>query len=739
VWVFLFAGTVMLSACGGGSSSSGDNSSSTGTVAGNWQFTVANAPDQSFVGGIQSGFLLQKKAAVTGSVVYTVALPIEGGGTPTVCNSGSAPITGTVSGQNVTLTAVAGSQTFTFTGTLSSDGSMMSGTYASTADTSSSGCGTAQTGLAWSAKSVPPLTGNFQGTFHSTGFMLGDQVFAVTGSLTQGENFGASNATVTGNMSFLDPVSLVSDYPCLDIASLTGQISGNSVILQIVGFNGLNAGQIGIQASQVNMGGSGAYPVTYDSTPNGYVLHSVGQGYVVNTKACPTNASVNFEDFGDICLALSGSAACQQPVTLSPGFITFAPQLLGSAPTTQTIKVAYSDPSGATLNGLSLQWAVESGTGSQTGQTAFTGQPNFTLADTNDSDPCAVPAGSTFSLGPGQSCTFAVSFAPQESCSWLPIEGGTPPAQCPLSLFATFTINSPSSADNITSFRVPINGTGLSALTPSTAELDFGASAIGEGSLPQILSFTNRSDHPVQILPSAPCVNASFDQFHPLPHPLMLGSPVAGLQTVSDLRQDTNNSTIDYSCDSDPATPNLPNFQITADTCSGMLIAPAGSCSLQIALVPQSLYPQLNGFDYFLELNTVQCTSADNPNSSCEIDGGRFPVELRANPPSQLRMSPGAGLDFGNQAMGKGSATQAITIFNDPNDPNPGTVNFLGKFAVKGDYSETDDCPFSLAPGDSCTVTISFKPKILGQDPGTITIATNNPLVQTIYLRGTGQ
>ena len=102
-------------------------------------------------------------------------------------------------------------------------------------------------------------------------------------------------------------------------------------------------------------------------------------------------------------------------------------------------------------------------------------------------------------------------------------------------------------------------------------------------------------------------------------------------------------------------------------------------------------------------------------------------------------MSPGAGLDFGHQQVGTSSAKQTITLFNDPNDPNAGLVSFVGKFTVKGDYSESDDCPFSLTPGSSCTVTVAFKPKSATFIPGSITIAYNSSLVQTIYLRGTGQ
>jgi hypothetical protein len=736
--LLVVAATFTATGCANGSSHGGSNG--TTTLSGNWQFTLQSPTDQSFVGGLQGGFLLQKNGSISGSAAYALSQLPQSGGTPVVCSGGSAPITGKIDGQNVTLTAVAGSQTFALTGTLSADASTMTGTYTLSADTSSgsSPCGTAQTGLNWTAMLVPPLTGSIQGVFHSTALTLADQVFAVTGSVAQGENIGASTATVTGTLSFIDPVSLLSNYPCLATASLNGQISGNTVVLQIIGIDGLNAGQIGIQPSQVNQGGSGFYPVTLDSTPSGYVLHSTGTGYLVNTKACPSGSSVNLVDTGNICLALGTSKACQAPVTLTPSFLNFPPQLLGSAPTTQTVTVAYNDASGAPLTGLTLDWVAEFGLGSETGQTSFNGQPNFTLADTVPGDPCNVPIGSTFSLGPGQSCTLTVTFAPQQSCTWLPNQGGSPPAQCPLPLTAVLKVVSPTSPDNDPAFRIPITGTGLSALAPSTPELDFGASAVGEASLPQVATFTNSSGQPVQILPGAPCVSSAVGQFFTLPHPLMLGSSVAGVQVVSDVRQDVGNSTIDYSCDSDPTPPNSPNFRIVADTCSGTLLASQATCSLQIALEPQPLYASLNGLDYFLELNTVQCV-AGSVESNCEWDGGRFPVELRANPPSPLRMSPGAGLDFGSQQVGTSSAKQTITLFNDPNDPNAGGVNFVGKFTAKGDYSESDDCPFSLTAGSSCTVTVAFKPKSATFIPGSITIVYNSALVQTIYLRGTGK
>jgi len=309
-------------------------------------------------------------------------------------------------------------------------------------------------------------------------------------------------------------------------------------------------------------------------------------------------------------------------------------------------------------------------------------------------------------------------------------------------LTAKLTLSGTASADNNTQFSVPVTGFGFSAIQPSVRELDYGSQALTQSSLPQALSFTNQSPHPVQILGAASCLNTPPDTgFNTLPLPLQNNSPVAGLQVISNdiFPVVPDGSTIDYRCDSDPNTLNS-NFRISSDSCTGILLQPQATCSVEIAYIPQPATDANAGLDYFLELNTVQCSNGTT--SNCEIDGGRFPVELRANPPSPLRMSPGAGLDFGTQPLGAVTNPLTITLFNDPSDPSSATVNFVGKFVMKGDYSETDDCPVSLAPGASCTVNIAFKPGIVGFDLGTLTInytpePTGSP--QIMYLRGTGR
>ena len=725
------AAILMFSACG----SSRSSTQTSEPLFGNWQFTQM-ALDSALQGGIQGGFLLQSKNAITGQFVYSFSLISQPG---TFCNGGTASVTGTVNGTNVSLTAIAGPQTYTLTGTLSSDGTTLMGTYNST---DGQGCGTAQTGLQWTATLVPPLNGTLQGSFHSTGSgtqtSLRGQDFPVTATLTQGPNVGAGSATITGTLTF-------QGYPCLATASVNGEISGSSVILQVTAPNGLNVGRIGAPPNLQNPA-----PVVFANSAQGYVLQGTN-AYGLTTASCPGANTPG--DVGNVCLALGNysgqgnfsNSMCTQPITLTPGFLAFPAQLLGTAPTTQTFTLKNTDPSGSTLSGLQLGFQVLSGS-PDFAVSDFDGLPNFSEQDT-----CANPPGSPFSLASQASCAITVSFAPQQSCTWLPTT--TPPSGCPPFLAASIpsppalsarvSVTSPVSADGETAFEVPVTGIGLSAVQPSTPELDFGSEVLnGPGSLPQSVSFTNASNTPVQVLPavsSAPCGTA--DAPVQLQRPLVPGT-VPGIQTATQISR--FNTTVQYVCDIDPTSGN-PSFPITSDTCSGTLLAPQQSCTVTVKFQPQPGILNLSPVqEFFLQLNTLQCTSTTTMN--CEIDAGRFPVKLKGSLPSPLAISPAAGLDFGTQIIGQAGLVPplTVTLFNNPlypdvNNPNPQTVNFTGITLKGGDYTETDNCfGKSLSPGSSCTLTISFVPKTVGFDQGTITITYNNGQVQTMFLRGTG-
>src|ERR1035437_2363725 len=484
----LLAAAMTLTACGGSSSCVATVPL---TLSGNWQFTMqqqtdGNPSDPAFQGGLQGGFLSQTTGTTSGTATGTAAYSVASSTSTTgPCNAGSAGVTGSITGQNVTLTAVAGTDTFSLTGTLSLDRMSMGGTYTSVAGPLPDGstCGYSEsTSIGplpqWYATLVPPLTGPIQGSFHSSDVaapLLYEQDFLVSGGLSQGESTGAS-APVTGSLNFVNPATTLSDYPCLtSTAAITGTISGSSVVLQIVGTGGSILGKIGDPAA-------GLSPVTLGSAQGGYILQGIAPSYSVGTAAgtpCPGDpgSTKTAGDYGNICLALGSSNACQQPITLTPSALTFASQAVSSSPTTQPITL--TNTTSSALGGLILRLAETD----QSGTVSFTETdncgPNGTLAGTNN----------PFSLGgPGNppSCIVTISFSPQLTCT------GTP--DC---LTATLSVNSPS---NDTIYTVPIvgTGTGPGGSAASTHPHDFDKERVSQVHLLQLLAFTNQ--HPVQSL-----------------------------------------------------------------------------------------------------------------------------------------------------------------------------------------------------------------------------------------------
>jgi hypothetical protein len=466
----LLTGTLMLCACGGGSSSSGTTIPA--TLSGNWQFTMAAPADGSFSGGLLGGFLSQTGSAASGAANYAVSLPQSS----TPCNSGSAQVTGmmtgTLNGQDQwSITAVAGTQTFTFAGTLSLDGSTIAGTYSSTAGTASDGsaCGTAQSGLQWSAALVPPLTGSIQGSFHSAGGAAGlnEQEFLVSGALIQGATNGA-NAAVTGNLNFLNYASNKSDYPCFTSAAVSGQISGDTVSLQLNGTGG-TIGLIG-ETTGSNGAATGLAPVFLTSAVGGFMLSGAGPSYLVaNGSGACAGSLVNISsagDYGNLCLALNSTSACQQPLTLAPAALSFPSQTIGAPPAKQTITL--TNNTSALLSGLTLALT----------ETDSSGVVNFSEKDTCGAN--GTSAGTNpFSLGGPEAtvsyCTIAITFDPCPA-----------PNQCttPLKAAATLSLTSPSNDMILT---LPITGTGVSSSAVSPARFD------SEGSVSQPSAGSRRS------------------------------------------------------------------------------------------------------------------------------------------------------------------------------------------------------------------------------------------------------
>jgi hypothetical protein len=240
---------LVMAACGKGSTPP----PTSGPLTGNWQLDLLQEEPRPQNSLSVSGFLVQAENALTGSVQVP---PVAGQHN---CG-GIASVTGTVSGQSVTLSVNEGGTTLNLTGTLSSDGKSMSGDYQGPGG----GCFTVPTTGTFNSFLIPPLNGNFTGTISNSTYMTlvtgasPAAPIAVSGAITQSTNADASNATLTGTITAVD-------YPCFSTALLSGTISGQNVYLNIFGYNGVQIGTLGQSSGAAGVPGSPATVVVGSS------------------------------------------------------------------------------------------------------------------------------------------------------------------------------------------------------------------------------------------------------------------------------------------------------------------------------------------------------------------------------------------------------------------------------------------------------------------------------------------
>ncbi len=200
-----------------------NNSVSPGSdISGNWQLALTR--HNSTQVWTFSGFLLQSGDIVTGSFILGAGC------------QGVGPVNGTFDGQNLQLTVSEFGQDFSLSATLPS-GSAATAFIGGQFSTLQGGCvGFTSTGT-WTAVRITPLAGPFHGSIVSSS---GNGTLDVTGTLTQGPDIGASNATVYGTITASGGPRFCS---YLSTATITGTISGETMVLDLFGPNGSQIGQ----------------------------------------------------------------------------------------------------------------------------------------------------------------------------------------------------------------------------------------------------------------------------------------------------------------------------------------------------------------------------------------------------------------------------------------------------------------------------------------------------------------
>ncbi len=156
------------------------------------------------------------------------------------------------------------------------------------------------------------------------------------------------------------------------------------------------------------------------------------------------------------------------------------------------------------------------------------------------------------------------------------------------------------------------------------------------------------------------------------------------------------------------------DFSVKQSTCGTSLPAQTG-CSVVVSFTPTASGTR-----------TGVLTVVDSAGTqTAQLSGiGQSPATDTLSPLS---------LTFGTQQIGSASAPQQVTLTNAGDVP----LLLIAASITSGDFTATNSCGSSLAPGSTCAINVNFVPTASGARTGTLSIS-DQVHSQTVGLNGTG-
>jgi hypothetical protein len=138
------------------------------------------------------------------------------------------------------------------------------------------------------------------------------------------------------------------------------------------------------------------------------------------------------------------------------------------------------------------------------------------------------------------------------------------------------------------------------------------------------------------------------------------------------------------------------------NTC-GTAIASKGSCSVDVTFTPTA-HGTRSG------LLQIITSDAGSPQTIVLSGKGLMPAVLLS----------ATALNFSTQQVGTTSTSQSVSL----NNTGDGPLN-ITNVAMTGDFSQTNTCGNTVAPGGTCSFNVMFAPMASGNRNGTLTITDN--------------
>ena len=188
-----------------------------------------------------------------------------------------------------------------------------------------------------------------------------------------------------------------------------------------------------------------------------------------------------------------------------------------------------------------------------------------------------------------------------------------------------------------------------------------------------------------------------------------------GTQTVLLRNVSTNPVTLS------PIVVAPPSIFTESDNCGGA-IAAGGYCTLDVDFTPGG--PGARNGSITIASNAADST-VTIPITGTGYDGAIIQTSVSA-------------LTFPSENVGTSSPSQTVTLTNIGNETaNLSIYNYYVYYYGQTDFSEVNNCPSQLKPGDSCQVFETFTPSQVGLISDTLEVSGGGPTA-TVQLEGAG-
>jgi hypothetical protein len=209
------------------------------------------------------------------------------------------------------------------------------------------------------------------------------------------------------------------------------------------------------------------------------------------------------------------------------------------------------------------------------------------------------------------------------------------------------------------------------------------------------LAIADRTNQKMSVLTQTPSVNLS-------PTSLSFPNQIVGTSSSPQTVTLTNASNAQLQIYSISLTGANGTAFTQTNTCPAALNAGA-NCSIGIVYSPR-----------LVESDTATLTVMDSGAPSTQT------VAISGNSVGPVVSLSHTSLSFGNQVVGTESASQTTVL------ANTGTIPLtISSLAANGNFSQSNTCGTSVAVSGSCTITVRFKPTLIGIRNGGVTIKDN--------------